>query len=87
MGGERGCGRNNKEHCVPAICTHNTVYMCKEEEVGSGGDSSSDNWRSLVVNETSHVTSVMTVVTGLPLCYQSILHLLLTTLTAQKLIH
>ena len=31
------------------------------------------------------VTSVMIVVTGLSFCYQSILHLLLTTLTAQKL--
>ena len=24
-GGRGGCGRNNKEHCVPAIHTHNTV--------------------------------------------------------------
>ena len=26
-GGERVCGRNNKEHCVPAIRTHNTVHV------------------------------------------------------------
>ena len=54
--GEGGgvCGRNNKEHCVPAI--HITLYMCKEEEVRSGGDSSSDNWRSLAVIKTSHLS-------------------------------
>ena len=62
------------------------ITLCRKEEVGSGGDSSSDDWRSLVVNETSHLT-VMIVVTGLPFCYQSILHLLLTTLTGQKLTH
>ena len=32
------------------------ITLCRKEEVGSGGDSSSDDWRSLVVNETSHLS-------------------------------
>ena len=37
------------------LYAHITLYMCKEE-VGSGGDSSSGDWRSLVVNETSYLS-------------------------------
>ena len=32
------------------------ITLCRKEEVGSGGDSSSDDWRSLVVSETSHLS-------------------------------
>ena len=32
------------------------IEQCRKEDVGSGGDSSSDDWRSLVVNETSHLS-------------------------------
>ena len=32
------------------------ITLCRKEEVGSGGDSSSDDWRSLVVNESSHLS-------------------------------
>jgi len=32
------------------------ITLCSKEEVGSGGDSSSEEWRSLAVNETSHLS-------------------------------
>ena len=30
------------------------ITLCRKEEVGSGGDSSSDNWRSLAVVKIGH---------------------------------
>ena len=39
---------------VCQLYVHKTLYMCKEEEVRSGGDSSSDNWRSLAVVKIGH---------------------------------
>ena len=65
---------------VCQLYVHITLYMCKEEEVRSGGDSSSDNWRSLAVVKIGHFSDYCIAV----LCCQSILHFLATLCTGQK---